>query len=510
MLDLARDATPPPVTSQHVHNDTSTISEESLDVRIERLGRARPSHFQTTWYESGFIFSIIMSQFLTEYFVSGFTLILPTLITSLDIPAAAAVWPASAFSLSIAGTLLIFGRLGDMWGGYAVYLGGLGWLLVWSIAAGFSINPIMLICCRALQGLGAAAALPSGIMLLGTMYRPGPRKNLVFAIYGTSAVLGFFGGILLAGIVGEFLHWGFYFWIGAIFAGITLGFSIIFIPQQSSGRKEPQRKESMDYLGAATIVSGFTLMVFAITQSAHAPQHWRTPYILICFVLGLASLLGAVYVETRVAVSPLVPASIIQVDSMIPLLVATMLLYGTWGIFSVYGTLYFQEILRRTPLEIAIWYIPLGIAGIVLSIVEGFILHLIPGGILLIVSACGALGSQLLFALLPMRGWSYWAFIFPATILSTIGIDLSTILMTVFITTKLPQKQQGLGGGLLNSALQLGVAVVLGVADIMQTATLDRLRARRKLSQYILAWSWCFGDEFDTDGNMGKDAKSKK
>ena len=168
-------------------NAREAPAEESLQTRIERLSRERPPIFTTLWSEVSFVFSIIMSQFLTEYFVSGFTVILPTLIRELDIPQASSVWPATAFSLVIASTLLFFGRLGDMWGGYPVFLCGLVWLLIWSIIAGFSINPLMLDFCRALQGLGAAAFLPTGVMLMGSLYRPGPRKNLVFAIYGTSA-----------------------------------------------------------------------------------------------------------------------------------------------------------------------------------------------------------------------------------------------------------------------------------------------------------------------------------
>lgn len=175
----------------HDHVDEKSTSEpspeESLHARIDRLGRERPPIFTTAWSEVCFVFSIIMSQFLTEFYVSGFTVILPTLIKELDIPQASSVWPATAFSLVIAATLLIWGRLGDMWGGYPIFLWGLAWLLVWSIIAGFSINPLMLVFCRALQGLGAAAFLPTGVMLMGSLYRPGPRKNLVFAIYGTSA-----------------------------------------------------------------------------------------------------------------------------------------------------------------------------------------------------------------------------------------------------------------------------------------------------------------------------------
>ena len=308
-------------------------AEESLEARIERLGRERPPAFKTIWNEVAFVFSITMSQLLTEFFVSGFTLILPTLILELNIPQGQSVWPATAFSLVIASTLLVFGRFGDMWGGYPVFISGLVWLLVWSIIAGFSISPLMLDLCRALQGLGPAAFLPTGVQLIGSLYRPGPRKNLVFALYGTAAVFGFFVGIFVAGVVGQFLRWGYYFWIGAILAAITLGTSIVSIPH--SDRQRTKNNIRMDWLGAATIVSGLVLIVFAITESAHAESGWRTPYIPTLFVVGILSLLLAVYIEGWIAKVPLLPADLFAVSAMTPLLFALFLLYGTWGIFSV-------------------------------------------------------------------------------------------------------------------------------------------------------------------------------
>ncbi|KAK2605931.1 hypothetical protein QQS21_003657 [Conoideocrella luteorostrata] len=451
-----------------------TAVEEPLQARIERLGRERPKAFTTIWSEICFVFSITMSQFLTEYFVSGFTVILPILIREVDIPQASSVWPATAFSLVIASTLLVFGRLGDMWGGYLVFLWGLAWLLIWSIIAGFSINPLMLDFCRAFQGLGAAAFLPTGVMLMGSLYRPGPRKNLVFAIYGTSAVVGFFGGIVIAGVVGQFMRWGFYFWIGGILTALTLIASIFSIPYSRPGN-EGTSNLKMDYLGAFTIICGLTLTIFAITQSAHAPSGWQTPYIPVCFSFGILSLFSAVYIEKCVASYPLLPSTFFATPSMTPLLCALLLLYGTWGIFSVYGTLYFQNIMSASPLQVVAWYVPLGVAGLLLSVLEGFILHLVPGRVLLIISGLGAVGSQLLLALIPLEGGSYWAWVFPATILSTIGIDLSTILMTVYVTNTVPTSQQGLAGGVVNSVLQLGVALCLGLTDIIQSATVEEV-----------------------------------
>ncbi|OLN96616.1 Drug resistance protein YOR378W-like 2 [Colletotrichum chlorophyti] len=197
----------------------------------------------------------------------------------------------------------------------------------------------------------------------------------------------------------------------------------------------------MDYAGAITIVCGLILVVLS-------------------------------YIEARVSAQPLLPASIFTTPCMSPLLLALFLLYGTWGIFSVYGTLYFQNIMSASPLQVVAWYVPLGLAGLILSVIEGLILHLVPGRVLLIISGLGAVGSQLLIALIPLGG-SYWAWVFPAVILSTVGIDLSTILMTVFVTTTFPIAQQGLAGSVINSVLQLGVAFVLGLADNIQSVTVD-------------------------------------
>ncbi|RMZ91934.1 hypothetical protein DV736_g807, partial [Chaetothyriales sp. CBS 134916] len=459
----------------HAVENEDSISpplEESLDARIHRLGRERPPAFDNIYAEWTFVFSILMSQILTEYFISGFTLLIPTLIKELNIPPSSSIWPASAFSVAIASTLLIFGRLGDTFGGYPIYLAGNAWLLVWSIIAGFSINPLMLNFCRAFQGLGASAVLPAGIQLMGSIYRPGPRKNLVFGLYGTCAVLGFFVGILVSGFVGQYLHWGWYFWLGAILAVVTFLTSFFSIPNDYSNHLHNRLK--MDYLGSVLLVSSVVLIIFSITESAHTPHGWKTPYIPTLFVVGMAFLLLTIYVEGWVASCPILPAAIFTAhQAMLPLILALMLLYGTLGIFILYGSLYFQNIMHAPPLQTAVWYVPMLIGGLIFSTGEGLIMHVISGRILLTISAAGSIVAQLILAIAPV-GASYWEWILPATICATIGIDLSFTVLTVFVTTVLPRHHQGTGGGLLNSLLQLGIALCLGFGDILQTYTVER------------------------------------
>ncbi|KKY27018.1 putative drug resistance protein [Phaeomoniella chlamydospora] len=444
------------------------VDLESDIERIERLGRERPAQFKTIWAELAFLFSIFMSQILTEYFVSGFTVVLPTLIDELQIPSAAVVWPASAFSLVVASTLLVFGRLGDMFGGFFVYLFGLAWLLLWSVVAGFSRNPLMLDFCRALQGLGPAAFLPAGVMLLGGVYRPGPRKNLAFSLYGACAVVGFYIGIFFAGLTGQFIFWGWYFWIGAALAGITLVTSYLSIPKDYAEKKK--NNIAMDWYGSVFITCGLVLVVYSITDSMHSPHGWRTPYIPVLLVVGCIFLGIAVYVEGWVAMLPLLPSDMFQVPSMKPLIMALTFSYGTLGIWMFYTVLYMENCMGAAPLQVVAWFVPMVIGGLVLSTVGGFVLHLIPGTGLLLVSGIGWIGANILLAVIP-HGGSYWAYILPSMVLGSIGIDITFSIANIFVTTQLPSERQGLAGAVLNSIMHLGIALLLGFTDIVQTST---------------------------------------
>lgn len=116
------------------------------------------------------------------------------------------------------------------------------------------------------------------------------------------------------------------------------------------------------------------------------------------------------------------------------------------------------------------WFAPMAAGGLVLATVGGLILHLLPGTILMVVSGLGNLMCVLLFAIIPKQP-NYWAYIFPAMICATIGVDIAFNVSNVFITTHIPSKQQGLAGALINSTLFLGISFFLGIADIAVAQT---------------------------------------
>lgn len=128
--------------------------------------------------------------------------------------------------------------------------------------------------------------------------------------------------------------------------------------------------------------------------------------------------------------------------------------------------------MHASPLQIVAWTVPMAFGGLLISTVGGLILHRIPGTILMLISCLGYTGAGLFFALIPENG-GYWAFVFPAMICGTIGIDISFNVTNIFITSNMPLEKQGLAGALINCTLHLGIALHLGFADIVQVNTVD-------------------------------------
>ncbi|TLD10825.1 hypothetical protein PgNI_06622 [Pyricularia grisea] len=465
--------TSPVTTDDNIPAPAPTgITEEE----IERLGRQRPAAFSSSWHEWCFCGSILGSMLMAEFFISGFIIVLPNVSQSLNMPPGTQTWPASVFTLVTGALLFAFGRIADMYGGRTVFLFGMLWYTLWILIAGFCPNHITLIVARAMQGIGPAAFLPSGVMLLGSTYRPGPRKNMVFSIYGSFAPIGFFIGTLAGGALAEFLDWRWYFWVGAIILFLISVASFFAIPSQPKDQpraKEGKAELKMDWLGVATILPGLLLFVFAITQGAHAPQGFATPYVYVTLILGVLILGCAVYVEGWVAEQPLVPFDLFAPKYMTPMVLGLFNIYGSFGIFQFYASFYIQEVIGHPPLLAAAWFSPMAVGGTILAVMGGIVLHRIPSHLLLVFSASGSLASVLLFALIPSdpAALNYWAWVFTAMIGGTVGIDISYNISSVFMTTALPNHRQGLAGALINTLVFLGIGFYLGLADLIVQTT---------------------------------------
>lgn len=129
-----------------------------------------------------------------------------------------------------------------------------------------------------------------------------------------------------------------------------------------------------------------------------------------------------------------------------------------------------KKVLLATSLQTTVWFTPMAVGGLILATAGGFFLHLLSGTVLLAISGIGYIVCVLLFAIMPDDP-NYWAYIFPAMIAATVGVDIMYSVSNIFITTSMPRKRQGLAGALINCLVFLGISGFLGLADVAATAT---------------------------------------
>lgn len=280
-----------------------------------------------------------MTQFLAEYLISGFAIVLPSLFNANSdegVDATGLFWPAALLSLILSAFLLVFARVSDMYGGYPPFMFGLIWLAVWTLIPGFVSSSLLLNVSRAMQGFAIAAFTPSTFAMVGSIYPEGPRRNVVLGLYGACAPLGFFAGFLAGGALSSNeARW--YFWIASALAFITAITAYLSVPYDRTDRQRLNLK--MDWLGAFLITSGLILVTYALSVQPYANADdldrngftFRIVYAPLSS--GAACLLVAFWVEGWYASCPLLPFEFFRPRGVKSFSVACLFFYGSFGVW---------------------------------------------------------------------------------------------------------------------------------------------------------------------------------
>ncbi|MEU1422121.1 MFS transporter [Kitasatospora sp. NPDC005751] len=409
----------------------------------------------------GTLIVLCAAMFLDALDVSMVGVALPSIGSELHLSTSALQWVVSGYVLGYGGLLLLGGRAADLLGRRRVFLVALGVFAGASLLGGLVDDGGLLIAARFLKGVSAAFTAPAGLSIITTTFAEGPARNRALSIYTTCGASGFSLGLVLSGLLTS-VGWRWTFLMPVPVALLALLFAIRLLPRPV----EERAKGGYDVLGAITGTLTVLLLVFTVTEAQGAG--WLSPRTLGSLVVVAALAAAFLVTESRTA-HPLVRLGIFRNGSVARANVIAFTMTGAYGGFQFVVTLYLQHLLGWSALQMALGLLPAG-AFIALSapfmgpIVDRFGTgRLLPIGLLALTAAFA------LFLRLDEHS-SYLTLVLPSMILLGVGFALAFPSVNIAATDGVGDEEQGLASGLVNTAIQVGTAVVLAGATAMITA----------------------------------------
>lgn len=410
------------------------------------------------------LFVLCAAQFMVALDFSVLNVALPTLGADLGMSQSGLQWAVTAFALPSGGFLLLFGRIGDLYGRRRLFLTGLALFGAASLLATFAWNPASFLTGRALQGLGAATIVPTGMSLLTTTFPEGPARDRALGISGTLLSLGFTVGMVAGGVLTDAFGWRSTMALLTLFAVLVLPLAPALLPES----RTPDRPR-LDVPGAFTVTGGLLALIYALSTAAD--HGFARPDVITTLIAGVLLLTTFAYVESRTT-HPLVS---------LPMLRRRTVAWGNLGglvTFSMMSTvvfvltLYLQEILHLSSFETGLVF---GVQGI-LSAVAGVYAPKVIGRIgarrTLIASLTGQAAFTATLLTLTTHTWSVWVATAAVSLASMCHLG-AIISYGLTVTSGVPDEEQGLATGLVTSTQQVGITIGIPLLGVLATTSGD-------------------------------------
>ncbi|MGW0712635.1 MDR family MFS transporter [Streptomyces sp. NPDC002643] len=217
-------------------------------------------------------------------------------------------WVVTAYTLATAASTPIWGKLGDLYGRKSVFMTSIVIFLIGSALSGMAQDMGQLIGFRAIQGLGAGGLMVGVMAIIGDLIPPRERGKYQGMMAGVMA-LAMIGGPLVGGTITDNWGWRWSFYINlplGVIALIAIS-AVLHLPKPSRAGRSAR---SIDYLGAALLTVGITAIVLVTTWGG-TEYAWDSAVIMELAAIGVASLVGFVFVESRAA-EPVMPLHIFR------------------------------------------------------------------------------------------------------------------------------------------------------------------------------------------------------
>ncbi|THU93553.1 putative efflux transporter [Dendrothele bispora CBS 962.96] len=398
---------------------------------------------------------------------------LPTMQHDLHIEQVTLQWVVSGYALSSACLLLLFGRLADLYGRKKTFVVGSIWLIAFTLGCAFAFDPLVLDVLRGFQGVGAAATIPASIGTLAHSFPPSKARAVAFSTFAAGAPLGGALGFALGGCLTELTKQT---WRAPFYLCSALTFVSLVGAMYSFDADEPSTEpdQRVDWIGAFLVTAGLVLIIFVLGQGEVAvPSQWATPYIIVLLILGVAFTTLFLVWQHHLECIHDIPPPLMKISlwtrakgKVAAVMSIAFLNWCCFMGFNYWCGLYYQNFLQLSPLDTVARLSPMFVTGVICNVIVAIFANRVPMVILVVIGTSLTSTAALLFALINPNV-TYWAFGFPAAIISVFGADFVFAPGTMYIASVSAPHEQSVAGATFQTITQLGTSLGVAVSTVV-------------------------------------------
>jgi EmrB/QacA subfamily drug resistance transporter len=378
---------------------------------------------------------------------------LPHIQTGLHFSSTNLSWVMNAYILTFGGLLLLGGRAGDILGRRRMFIVGLTIFTLASLAGGLATTSGMLLAARAIQGVGGALASPAVLALVISSFPEGRERVKALAIYSAVVTGGSSLGLVLGGLITEWLSWR---WV--LFINVPIGIAVIAITPLfvAETRRQPGK---FDLAGAITSTAGIGALVYGFIRAAS--NGWGDTTAIASFLIAFA-LLAVFLLNERRAPQPITPLRLFTDVSRSGSYVARLLLVaGMMGMF-FFLTQFLQDVLGFSPIMAGVAFLPMTVTLFAVSRAAPRLIPRFGPKLLMIIGLLPVIaGMTWLSRVAP--GTSYWSGVLPPMLLFGLGMGVVFVPLTTVSLAGVRPEESGAASSMVNVMQQVGGALGLAV-----------------------------------------------
>jgi EmrB/QacA subfamily drug resistance transporter len=426
---------------------------------VQRIAK----HAENKW---AILALLAVAQFMVVLDIAIVNVALPSIARELEFAGNDLQWVITAYTLTFGGFLLLGGRAADLYGRRNIFLGGVFAFTVASFLCGMAATDTQLIIARAVQGIAAAVMSPAALSIVLAEFKEGKERNAAMGVWAAVASGGAAAGVLLGGILTQYLNWRWNF-----FVNVPVGIAVLIIGYYLLPKHigEEHKKLKLDLPGAVLATTGLMSFVYGVSR---APVlGWDSATVWGFIVAGLLLVAVFVWNENRVK-QPLMSLKLFKNRNVSGGNAAFLVIACTMFSMFFFLTLYVQTVLGYSPVKSGLSFLPVTfivavVSGVVANLVAkmGYKPPLALGPLVL------AAGLFVIWQTMEVGG-DYWHNVFPGLATAAVGMGLTFVSGTLAATSGVPKHFSGLASGVLNTSQQVGGAIGLAILSAVAFSTI--------------------------------------